>query len=200
MINIIDKFFLTGEKSTPEMRLQQHGFTYIACQPLTERKTRIQKFKAIKNIRHIYQNKLENVCFNGFWRPQRSTQKNSFEIVSCDKVIEVVSSNQNGKHWCGPASVYKFIETPLLTQGLEYIALHSSITKKFNSCNVYASNLDKIYAAEPAEPADMQLLLCNREVTILLCVGEAYRKCVWIIPWGAKRYLNDWCIWKKYIE
>ena len=75
----------------------------------------------------------------------------------------------------------KYLETPLLTQGLEYIALHSSITKKFNSCNIYASNLDKIYAAEPAEPADMQLLLCKREFTILLCVGEAYRKCVWII-------------------
>ena len=38
----------------------------------------------------------------------------------------------------------KYLETPLLTQGLEYIALHSSITKKFKSCNEYESNLAKI--------------------------------------------------------
>ena len=38
----------------------------------------------------------------------------------------------------------EYLETPLLTQGLEYIALNISITKTFKRCNVYSSYLDKI--------------------------------------------------------
>ena len=50
MINIVDNFFLTGGNSTPDMCLQQHGFPFISCQLFTEKKSRIQKFKAIENI------------------------------------------------------------------------------------------------------------------------------------------------------
>ena len=41
MINIINRFLLTGESSMPEMHLKQLGFTYLACEPFTENKTRI---------------------------------------------------------------------------------------------------------------------------------------------------------------
>ena len=47
----------------PEMHLKQTGFTYSACGPFTKNKERIQRFKETGDLRHIYQNELDKVCF-----------------------------------------------------------------------------------------------------------------------------------------
>ena len=47
----------------PEMYLRQPGFIYIACEPFTKSKTRIQKFKATGDSRYIYKNELDMTCF-----------------------------------------------------------------------------------------------------------------------------------------
>ena len=47
----------------PEMYLRQPVFTYSACGPFTKNKVRIQKFKETGDSRYIYQNKLDNACF-----------------------------------------------------------------------------------------------------------------------------------------
>ena len=47
----------------PEMPLRQPGFTYNACGPFTKKKERIQIFEETEDSRYIYQNKLENACF-----------------------------------------------------------------------------------------------------------------------------------------
>ena len=63
MNEIVNKFFLAGDKFTPEMHLRQPGFTYSACGPFTKNKERIQKFKETGFSRYIYQNELDKVCF-----------------------------------------------------------------------------------------------------------------------------------------
>ena len=47
----------------PEMPLRQPGFTYNTSGPFTKKKERIQIFKETEDSRYIYQNKLENACF-----------------------------------------------------------------------------------------------------------------------------------------
>ena len=44
MNEIVNKFFLAGDKYMPEMHLKQLGFTYSACGPFTRNKERIEKF------------------------------------------------------------------------------------------------------------------------------------------------------------
>ena len=38
MNEIVNKFFLIGNKFMPEMHLKQPGFTYSACSPFTKNK------------------------------------------------------------------------------------------------------------------------------------------------------------------
>ena len=44
MNEVVNKFFLAGDKFMPEMHLKQLGFTYSACGPFTRNKERIEKF------------------------------------------------------------------------------------------------------------------------------------------------------------
>ena len=45
MNEIVNKFFLAGDKFVPKMHLKQPGFTYSACGPFTKNKERIQNLK-----------------------------------------------------------------------------------------------------------------------------------------------------------
>ena len=47
----------------PEMHLRQHGFTYSACSPFAQVTWRIKKFKEAGDSRYIYQNGLDEACF-----------------------------------------------------------------------------------------------------------------------------------------
>ena len=47
----------------PEMHLRQPGFTYIARRPFTKIKERLPKFKETRDLRYIYQNKLDKAYF-----------------------------------------------------------------------------------------------------------------------------------------
>ena len=60
---IINKFFLDGDKFMPQMLLKQLGFTYNACGPFTRNKERIQKFKETGGTSYIYKNELGKACF-----------------------------------------------------------------------------------------------------------------------------------------
>ena len=63
MNEIVNKFFLAGDKFMPEMLLRQPGFTYSACGPFTKSKVRIQKFKETGDTSYIYKNELDKACF-----------------------------------------------------------------------------------------------------------------------------------------
>ena len=49
MNEIVNKFFIVGDKFIPEMHLRQPEFTYRACGPFTKNKERIQKFKETRD-------------------------------------------------------------------------------------------------------------------------------------------------------
>ena len=63
MNKIINKFLLTGSKFMPELHLKQPGFTYSPCGTFTKHRGRIQKFREIGNLKHLYRNELDKACF-----------------------------------------------------------------------------------------------------------------------------------------
>ena len=60
---MIYKFLLTGDKFMPEWHLKQTWFTYSACGPFTKHRERIQKFREIVSLKHLYRNELDKPCF-----------------------------------------------------------------------------------------------------------------------------------------
>ena len=63
MNKIINKFLLAGDKFMPELHLKQPGFTYSASGLFMKPCERIQKFREIGNLKHVYRNELDNACF-----------------------------------------------------------------------------------------------------------------------------------------
>ena len=63
MNEMISKFLLAGDKFMPEMNLRQAGFTYIAWGPFTKKKGRTQKPKETGDSKYIYQNEIDEACF-----------------------------------------------------------------------------------------------------------------------------------------
>ena len=47
----------------PEMHLRKPGFTHSTCGPFTKNKERIQKFKGKGDSKYIYENKVDEACF-----------------------------------------------------------------------------------------------------------------------------------------
>ena len=56
---IFHKFLFAGEKFMPELHLKQPGFTYSACGPFTKHREKIQSFREISNLKHVYRNELD---------------------------------------------------------------------------------------------------------------------------------------------
>ena len=63
MNEIVNKFFLTGDKFIPEMHLRQPRFIYCAYGPFTKKKERIQKIKETGDSRCICENEQDKACF-----------------------------------------------------------------------------------------------------------------------------------------
>ena len=63
MNEMISKFLLAVDKFMPEMNLRQAGFTYIAWGPFTKKKGRTQKPKETGDSKYIYQNEIDEACF-----------------------------------------------------------------------------------------------------------------------------------------
>ena len=63
MNEIVNKFLLAGNKFMPELCWKQPGFTYVAGEPFTKSKERIQKLKETGGTNYIYKNELDKACF-----------------------------------------------------------------------------------------------------------------------------------------
>ena len=63
MNEIVNMFLLVGDKFMPERHFRQAEFTYSACGLFTKNKERIRKLKETEDSRYIYQNELDNACF-----------------------------------------------------------------------------------------------------------------------------------------
>ena len=47
-----------------KLHLKVPEFTYSACGPFVKHRERIQKFRETDNLKHLYRNELDKVCFN----------------------------------------------------------------------------------------------------------------------------------------
>ena len=63
MNEIINSFLLAGDKFITEMHLRQPGFTYSASRPFAKNKERMKKNEETGDSKYIYQNELNNACF-----------------------------------------------------------------------------------------------------------------------------------------
>ena len=63
MNEIVNKFLLAEAKIMSVMHLRQPEFIYSACEPFTQSKERIQKFKETRDSQYIYQKELVKLVF-----------------------------------------------------------------------------------------------------------------------------------------
>ena len=54
---------LAGDKFMPELHLRQPGFIYNGCRPFTKHRERIHKIRETGNLKHIYENEVDEACF-----------------------------------------------------------------------------------------------------------------------------------------
>ena len=87
MNEIVNKYLLAGNKFKPRMHLNQPGFTYIACGPLTKDKERTQKLKETGYSRYIHQNELDKPCFQhdmAYGDFKDLTRRTASDKIMCD--------------------------------------------------------------------------------------------------------------------
>ena len=124
MNEIVNKFFLAGDKFMPEMHLKQPGFTYVACDPFTKNKERIKKFKETVDSRHIYQSELYKACFQhdvAFMRDFKDLNRTTFvDEVIRDKAFNIAKDPKYDGYQRGLASmVYKFSDKNTSGSGIK---------------------------------------------------------------------------------
>ena len=67
MNEIINKFFLAGDKFMPEIHLKELGFTYSVCEPFTKNKEEFRNSKK-QEIQTIFtEMNLIRLAFNMIW-------------------------------------------------------------------------------------------------------------------------------------
>ena len=202
MNNIINKFFLAGDKFMPEMHLRQPQFTYSACGPFTKHKQRIQKFKETGDTNYIYKNELDKACFAH--DAAYSDSKDLTKRTVADKILKNIAFHIAKEPKCdgyqrGLASmVYKFFDKKSKGSGVKHVntklipqnqqladELHKPIIKKFEKRKVYSAFKDNIWAADLV---DMQLLSrYNKGIRFLLCVIDIFSKYAWVVPLKNKK-------------
>ena len=86
MNEIVNKSLLAGDKFMPEMNLNQPGFTSSACKTFTKNKERLQTLKETEDIKYIYRNELDKVCYQHDM--DYADFKNLAKRTASDKVLE----------------------------------------------------------------------------------------------------------------
>ena len=147
---IVYKYLLAGEKFMSEMHLRRPWFTYSACGPFTKNNERIQKLKKTGDLWYIYQNKLDNSCF------QHDLTYGDFknltrwaDEISCDKVFNIAKKPKYDGYQRRLASlVYNFFDKKFSGSGIknEMIShknsvgeLHKPSIRKFNKRKVQSN-------------------------------------------------------------
>ena len=95
MDEIVNNFFLVGDKFMPEMHLKQPDFTYSACGPFTKNKERIEKFMQAENTDYIYKNYLDKSYFQhdmAYSKFKDLAKRTQSDKVVRDKAFEIASN------------------------------------------------------------------------------------------------------------
>ena len=122
MNEIVNKFFLTGEKFMPEMHLKQPGFTYSACGPFTKNKENIQKFMQTGNTNYIYKNDLDKACFQhdmAYGKNKYMTKTTKSDNALRHKAFKIANNSKYDEYQIGLASmVFKFFDKKSTGNGI----------------------------------------------------------------------------------
>ena len=98
----------------PEMHLNQPGFTYSACGPLTKNKERIEKFMQTGYTNLIYKSELDKACFQhdmAYGKTKDLVKRTQSDKVSKYIAFKIVSDPDYNGYQRGLASmVYKFFD------------------------------------------------------------------------------------------
>ena len=184
MNNVINKFFLAGDKFIPEMHLRQPQFVYSAYGPFTTHKERIKEFK--RTI-YIYRNELDKACFqhdSAYADHKDLINRTKSDKVLRDKAYDIASNPEYDGYQRGLVSmVYKFFDKKSMGSGFKKLKnsssiladeLHKPIIRKFNKRKVYSQFKDNMWGVDLA---DMQSLSRkNKGIKYLLCVIDLYGK------------------------
>ena len=104
------------------MHLKQLGFTYSACDPLTENKERIQKFMQTWNTDYIYKDYLDKACFQndmGYGKQNDLTKRIQPDKCLRDKTFKIASNPNYDAYQRGLASiVFKFSKKKYTGSGI----------------------------------------------------------------------------------
>ena len=118
MNEVVNRFWLAGDKFMPEMHLRQIGFTYSACGLFTKNKERTQKFKETGDSWHIYQNELDKVSFqHGMdYRDFKDlTRRTAPDKILCDQAFNIAKTPKyDGYQHRLSSMVYKSFDKKLL--------------------------------------------------------------------------------------
>ena len=109
MNEIVNKFFLAGDKFMLEMHLTQPGFTCSACGPFIKNKERIIQ---TGNTDFIYRNELDKACLQhrmAYGKSKDLAKRTQSDKVLRDKAFKIASYPKYDGYQRGLASmVYKF--------------------------------------------------------------------------------------------
>ena len=123
MNEIVNKFFLAGDKFMPEMHLKQPGFTYNACGPFTNYKERIQKFKETGDRSYIFKNELHKECFQhdmAYGDFKDLKRRTASDKVLRDKAFNIAKNPKYDGYQRGLASmVYNFFDKNSSGSGID---------------------------------------------------------------------------------
>ena len=114
MNEIINTFFLVGDKFMAKMHLKQPGFTYSACDPFTKNKERIEQFMKTGNTDFFYNNELDKACFQhdmAYGKSKDLVKRTQSDKVVRDTAFKIASDPKYDGYQRGLASmVYKFFD------------------------------------------------------------------------------------------
>ena len=172
MNNIINKFWLAGNKFMPEMHLRQPQLVYSAYGLFTRYKERIKKFKQTGNTRYIYRNELDKACFAD---NKDLINRTKSDRVLRDKAYNIASNPEYDDYQRGLASmVYKFFNKKSMGSGITRNSsliladeLHKPVIKKSNKRKVYSQFRDNIWGVDLADTQPLSEK--NKGIKYLLC-------------------------------
>ena len=196
MNEIVNTFFLAGDKFMPKMHLKQPEFTYSACGSFIKKKERIQKFQETGDSRYIYKNELDKACFQHdvvYGDFKYLGKRTASDKVLRDKAFNIAKNPKYDGYQRALASmVYKFFDKKAQRSGIKSKPnqqltdeLDKPIIKKFKRREVYSSFKDNIWGADLA---DMQLISkFNKIVRFLFCVIDLFSKYPRVVPLKYKK-------------
>ena len=199
--DIVNKFFLIGDKFMPEMHLWDPKVKkYSACGSFTRHQQRISKSIRDGKLSDTAKNKLDGASFqhdSAYNKYKDSVNRKQSDIVLKNKALKIATDPRVNGYQRGLASmVYKFFNertkgSVINNKGNLFVnsqlaeELHKTIIKNFKRRKVYSSFKDNFWGVDLA---DMQLISkYNKGIKYLLCVIDLFSRYAWVIPLKNKK-------------